>query len=74
MTVNGDVFASGDLTMANNSTVSGSVTSLGSVTTSNNTTIAGDVHAADNVTLNNCVDARCWAMSTPAATSRSRAT
>ncbi len=53
MTVNGDVFASGDLTMANNSTVSGSVTSLGSVTTSNNTTIAGDVHAADNVTIDN---------------------
>jgi cytoskeletal protein CcmA (bactofilin family) len=53
MTVNGDVYASGDLVMANNSTVSGSVTSLGSVTTSNNTTIAGDVHAADNVTLDN---------------------
>ena len=53
MTVNGDVYASGDLVMANNSTVSGSVTSLGSVTTSNNTTIAGDMHAADNVTLDN---------------------
>jgi hypothetical protein len=53
MTVNGDVYASGDLVMANNSTVSGSVTSLGSVTTSNNTTIAGDVHAADDVTLDN---------------------
>lgn len=53
MTVNGDVYASGDLVMANNSTVSGSVTSLGSMTTSNNTTIAGDVHAANNVTLDN---------------------
>ena len=53
MTVNGDVYASGDLALANNSTVSGSVTSLGSFATSNNSTIAGDVHAADNVTLNN---------------------
>jgi cytoskeletal protein CcmA (bactofilin family) len=53
MTTNGDVYASGDLTLSNNSTVAGSITSLGSVTTSNNSTIAGDVHAADNVTLNN---------------------
>jgi len=53
MTTNGDVYASGDLTLANNSTVAGSVTSLGSVTTSNNSTIAGDVHAADDVTLHN---------------------
>jgi len=53
MTVNGDVYASGDMALANNSTVSGSVTSLGSLSTSNNSTIAGDVHAADNVTLNN---------------------
>jgi hypothetical protein len=53
MTVNGDVFASGDLNMDNNSTVSGSVTALGSITTSNYTTIAGDVHAANDVTLNN---------------------
>ena len=53
MTVNGDVYASGDLAMANNSTVSGSVTSLGAVTTSNNSTIAGDIHAADDVTLDN---------------------
>ena len=53
MTVNGDVYASGDLTLANNSTVSGSVTSLGSLTTANNSTIAGDVHALDDVTLHN---------------------
>jgi hypothetical protein len=51
MTVNGDVYASGDLVMANNSTVSGSVTSLGSVTTSNNTTVAGAItgHVKGNV-------------------------
>lgn len=53
MTVNGDVYANGDLTLSNNSTVTGSITSLGSVTTSNNSTIAGDVHAANNATLNN---------------------
>ena len=53
MTVNGDVFASGDLNLTNNAAVAGSVTSLGSVTTANNTTIAGDIHAAGNVTLNN---------------------
>ncbi|HYH50595.1 MAG TPA: polymer-forming cytoskeletal protein, partial [Acidimicrobiia bacterium] len=50
---NGDVYASGDLMLSNNSTVTGSINSLGSVTTSNNSTIAGDIHAADNVTLNN---------------------
>lgn len=53
MTVNGDVYAAGNLALANNSTVSGSVTTLGSLTTSNNSTIAGDVHAANNVTLDN---------------------
>ena len=53
MTVNGDVYAKGDLALANNSTVAGGVTALGSVTTSNNTTIAGDLHAVNNVTLNN---------------------
>lgn len=53
MTVNGDVYAKGDLTLSNNSTVAGSVTSLGSVSTLNNSTIAGDVHAANNVTINN---------------------
>jgi cytoskeletal protein CcmA (bactofilin family) len=53
MTTNGDVYASGDLTLANNSTVAGSVTSLGSVTTSNLSTIAGDIHAANDVTLHN---------------------
>jgi len=53
MTVNGDVYANGDLTLSNNSTVTGSVNSLGSVTTANNSTIAGDINAADNVTLNN---------------------
>jgi len=53
MTVNGDVYASGDLNLSNNATVAGSVTSLGSVTTSNSSTIAGDIDAADNVTLNN---------------------
>jgi cytoskeletal protein CcmA (bactofilin family) len=53
MTVNGDVYASGDLTLSNNATVAGSVTSLGSLTTSNNSTITGDVHAANNVTLHN---------------------
>lgn len=53
MTVNGDVYASGDLNLSSNATVAGSVTSLGSVTTSNNSTIAGDIEAANNVTLNN---------------------
>ncbi|HEV3362550.1 MAG TPA: polymer-forming cytoskeletal protein, partial [Acidimicrobiia bacterium] len=53
MTVNGDVYASGDLNLSNNAFVAGSVTSLGTVTTSNNSTIAGDIHAAENVTLNN---------------------
>jgi cytoskeletal protein CcmA (bactofilin family) len=53
MTVNGDVYASGDLSLSNNATVAGSVTSLGSVTTTNNSTIAGDVQAVNNVTLNN---------------------
>ena len=53
MTVNGDVYATGDLALANNSTVSGSVTSLGSLSTSNNSTIAGDVHAVGGVTLDN---------------------
>jgi len=53
MTVNGDVYASGDLNLSNNASVAGSVTSLGSITTSNNSTIAGDVQAASNVTLNN---------------------
>jgi cytoskeletal protein CcmA (bactofilin family) len=53
MTVNGDVYANGDLSLSNNSTVAGSATSLGSVTTANNSTIAGDVQAVHNVTLNN---------------------
>jgi len=53
MTVNGDVFASGDLNLSNNAKVAGSVTSLGSVTTSNYSTIAGDINAANDVTLNN---------------------
>jgi cytoskeletal protein CcmA (bactofilin family) len=53
MTVNGDVYSAGALSLSNNSTVNGSVTSLGAVTTSNNSTIAGDIHAVGNVTLNN---------------------
>jgi cytoskeletal protein CcmA (bactofilin family) len=53
MTVNGDVYASGDLTLQNNAMVAGAVTALGSVTTTNNTTIAGDVQAGNNVTLDN---------------------
>jgi hypothetical protein len=53
MTVNGDVYANGDLSLSNNATVAGSVTSLGSVTTANNSTIAGDVQAVNNVTLDN---------------------
>ena len=53
MTVNGDVYATGNLALSNNSTVAGSVTSLGSVTTSNSSTIGGDVHAGTSVTLNN---------------------
>jgi cytoskeletal protein CcmA (bactofilin family) len=53
MTVNGDIYATGDLSLSNNATVAGSVTSLGSITTANNSTIAGDVQAAHNVTLDN---------------------
>ena len=53
MTVNGDVYANGDLNLSNNATVAGSVTSLGSVTTANHSTIAGDIQAANNVTLDN---------------------
>lgn len=53
MTVNGDIYATGNLLLSSNATVSGSVTSLGSVTTSNNSTFAGDLRAATNVTLNN---------------------
>lgn len=53
MTVNGDIYASSDLSLSNHATVAGSVTSLGSVTTANNSTIGGDVHAAGDVTLNN---------------------
>ncbi len=53
MTVNGDVYAKGDLSLSNNATVAGSVTSLGSVTTANNSTIAGNVQAVNNVTLDN---------------------
>jgi cytoskeletal protein CcmA (bactofilin family) len=53
MTVNGDVYAAGDLSLSNNATVAGSVRSLGSVTTANNSSIAGDVQAARNVTLDN---------------------
>jgi cytoskeletal protein CcmA (bactofilin family) len=52
LTVNGDVYAADDLTLAQHSTVSGSVAALGSVTTSNNTTILGDINALENVTLN----------------------
>lgn len=53
MTVNGDVYASGDLNLSANAFVAGSVTALGSVTTSNHSTIAGDIRAANDVTLNN---------------------
>jgi|GEM_PF-4387111 len=53
MTVNGDVYANGDLSLSNNATVAGSVTSLGSITTANNSTISGDVVAAKDVTLDN---------------------
>ena len=53
MTVNGDVYSTGDMSLSNNATVAGSVTSLGSVTTANNSTVGGDVHAGTNVTLNN---------------------
>ena len=53
MTVNGDIYASGDLALSNHATVAGSVTSLGSVTTSNNSTIAGNVQAVEDVRLDN---------------------
>jgi cytoskeletal protein CcmA (bactofilin family) len=53
MTVNGDIYANGNLLLSSNATVSGSVTALGSITTSNNSTFAGDLHAATDVTLNN---------------------
>ncbi len=53
MTVNGDVYSAGNLTLTNKATVSGSVTSLGSVTTSSNSTIGGDIRAAGDVTVNN---------------------
>lgn len=53
MTVNGDVYSVGSMTIANGGNVSGSVTSLGSVTTVNNSTIGGDIRAAGNVTVNN---------------------
>lgn len=53
MTVNGDIYANGDLVLSNNATVTGSVTAVGSVTTSNNSTVAGDVHAGTDVTLDN---------------------
>ena len=53
MTVNGDVYSSGNFSLSNNSTINGSVTSLGAVTTSNNSTIAGNIDAVGNVTLNN---------------------
>ncbi|HVW33519.1 MAG TPA: hypothetical protein VHL53_13355, partial [Acidimicrobiia bacterium] len=53
MTVNGDVYANGDLSLSNNAAVAGSVTALGSVTTANNSSIAGDIQAGQNVTLNN---------------------
>jgi cytoskeletal protein CcmA (bactofilin family) len=53
MAVNGDVYSTDDLTLANKGTVSGSVTSLGTVTTVNNSTIGGDIRAAGNVTINN---------------------
>ena len=53
MTVNGDVYSDGDLTLANSAAISGSVVSLGSVTTSNNSTIGGDIRAVGDVTINN---------------------
>lgn len=53
MTVNGDVYADDDLTLANSAAISGSVTSLGRVITSNNSTIGGDIRAAGDVTINN---------------------
>ena len=53
MTVNGDVYSDGNLTLTNSATVSGSVISHGSVTTSNNSTIGRDIRAAGNVTVNN---------------------
>ena len=51
MTINGDVFASQDLNLANSSKIFGDVVSLGSVTVNNNTVIGGKVHAMGNVTL-----------------------
>jgi hypothetical protein len=53
MTVNGDVYSNGDMSLSNNANVAGSVTSLGSVTTANNSTVGGDIHAGGDVTLNN---------------------
>jgi hypothetical protein len=53
MTVNGDVYATGDLPLSNNAIVAGSVTALGSISTTNGTSIAGDVTAGRNVTLDN---------------------
>ena len=53
MTVNGDIYATGNLPLSNNAIVAGSVTALGSITTLNGTTIAGDVRAGGNVTLDN---------------------
>ena len=53
MAVNGDVYSTENLTLANKGTVSGSVTSLGTVTTVNNSTIGGDIRAAGDVTINN---------------------
>ena len=53
MTLNGDAYSAGDLTLTNQATVSGNVTSLGTVTTLNNSTIGGDIRAAGDVTIDN---------------------
>jgi len=51
MTVNGDVFSSADLNLANSSKVFGDVVSLGSVTVNNNTVVGGKVHSVGATTL-----------------------
>jgi hypothetical protein len=53
MTVNGDIYSTGNLPLSNNAIVAGSVTALGSISTLNGSTIAGDVRAGGNVTLDN---------------------
>jgi cytoskeletal protein CcmA (bactofilin family) len=53
LTINGDIYADGDLILTNHATVAGSVHSLGSVATVSNSTIGGDIRAAGDVTIDN---------------------